>query len=475
MHTSRLVAKNTFFLMSSVLIQKFLTFILVILIARFLGVKNFGTFSFVFSFVIMFTTFTDFGINSFIIREIAKSKQNVKKLLGNSLALKALLSFFTVLIIVLTATLLGYNNYIVFLLFLAAISMVLDSIAGLLRALFFAFERMHFELITNTAYKSLIFILSIFVLFLGFKVTALVIANLIASILNFLLSLVIVSTKFVRPSISVNLGFWKKLLKKSLPFCFVIVFLSIYSNIDMSMLHFFKGSKAVGFYSAAVRLINTFALIHVGFVEAVFPTMTRFFAQKNDSLKFVVRKSTQYLFMISFPLIVLLFFLSNEIISLIYSSSYLESAKILQILVFFSFFSFQTFFLTKLLQSTGQEKISALFVALTLSVNVVANFLLIPVYTYIGAAIATVISEGTLFVISYIFISKKFFNPINFSRLFLIIASTGLMALLLIILINFLNTILAFIISIFFYISLIYFLVLKVEDKRLISQLLKNI
>jgi len=280
LNSVRRVAKNTIFLTLSNLVQKALTFVLIIFIARQLGVEDFGLYSFALSFVVMFTMAADIGLNSWVGREIARERERASELLAKSIPLKLASSLFSVLAVWLVISLLGYPSFEIVLVLLAAASMALDSIASLFRALFTSFERMELEFLVNTAYKLAILLLSLAVLFAGYGVFELLSMLVLASLLNIVFSIVLVYWKKVAsPALSIDFAFMRKALIASLPFCFMGIFSTIYSNVDIAMLHYFQGNQPVGIYSAAFRLVTTVGFLYVAYIYSIYPMAARFFAK----------------------------------------------------------------------------------------------------------------------------------------------------------------------------------------------------
>lgn len=217
MSTVRKIGKNVSFLSAGNLIQKLLSLAMVIYLAQKLGVETFGVYSFVFSFVLMFTVFGDLGVGGIIFREIAKDRRKAPQLLGDAFVVKLLL-FLTVLLAIFVSILalhffspLKYPFVVVFVL-IAGVSLLLDSMAGLFRMIFFAFQEMQYEFFANTFYKVLLVVLTIEILFLGFGLKEVFFVALFSSVINFFVSFVLVVKKFTVPKISINFSRYKKLV-----------------------------------------------------------------------------------------------------------------------------------------------------------------------------------------------------------------------------------------------------------------------
>jgi O-antigen/teichoic acid export membrane protein len=70
------VRQNSFWLLFSRLTAQGLAILFIALIARRLGVDDFGQFTFIGAVVLIGNTFTHFGANTYIIRELARTREH---------------------------------------------------------------------------------------------------------------------------------------------------------------------------------------------------------------------------------------------------------------------------------------------------------------------------------------------------------------------------------------------------------------
>ena len=101
--------KNTGLLFSGNVISAVISFVITIYIARTLPISEFGSYITVISFVSLFGIFTDFGINTVIIREGAKKPEDTHKLIFSSMGLKLLMSLATMFVVIVFALLTPYS------------------------------------------------------------------------------------------------------------------------------------------------------------------------------------------------------------------------------------------------------------------------------------------------------------------------------------------------------------------------------
>lgn len=198
------------------------------------------------------------------------------------------------------------------------------------------------------------------------------------------------------------------------------------------MLSFFKGNVSVGYYSAAMRLINTISFVPAAFMSAVFPVMASFYASSNKSINMVISKSFKYLLIVVLPIAFATTLLSGRIIELIYPTTELNNfapaSMVLSTLIWFSVLNFLNLIFLTSLQSTKFEKRAFHIILISFGVNFFLNLFLIPLYDFKGAAFASVLSQIVFFLLGGYFVSKYFFGFLSFFKVVLKISIKPLIA-----------------------------------------------
>lgn len=411
MSTAGRVAKNTGVLIFADITSKLFSLILVIYIARFLEDVGYGKYSFALAFTALFAVLINLGLNMLTIREVARDKNLAGKYLGNIVVIKVPLSIITFGLIVFIINMMHYPADTTMAVYLAGISVILTSFSQLFRSIFTAFERMEYEAFLNIVKTIIIFSLGLLVLFSGYGLIELLSVFVVAGAVDFCLSIFITLRKFAKPKIEIDLDFWKRSILTALPFALLSVVGIIYLKIDTVMLSVMKGDAVVGWYSAAYTILLAMQFIPGIFSYAIFPSMSKFFVSSKDALKTTLEKSSKYLFIIGLPVTIGIILLADKIVSIIYGIKFTNSIIALQILSLYLPLRFVNFALYPTLYSVDRQMSAALSVTISAVANVVLNLLLIPVLSFVGAAIATVLTEIILFTLYFYFISKHFHRP----------------------------------------------------------------
>ena len=89
------VPRNTLILYLTHIAASLLSIFFFGILARYLGVLNFGIFSYAYAFMTIAQTIGAFGLDMFMIREISSDTSNAIDIVGNIFTLKILFSFIT--------------------------------------------------------------------------------------------------------------------------------------------------------------------------------------------------------------------------------------------------------------------------------------------------------------------------------------------------------------------------------------------
>jgi O-antigen/teichoic acid export membrane protein len=381
--------------------------LLFIYIARKLGDEDFGKLSFAYSFVGICFIVTDFGLSTILIRNVSRQKELTREYVGNILVLKIVLSFICISVIGIFILLTDYPADVITLLVIFGCVMFFKALIDFFCTVLNAHERMDLEAFLKGTNHLLLFVSGIAILLVGYGLLGLANVFLVAfsfsSIIGF--CIVDVCIEKIRPSF--DLKFWRYILKESLPLALSVIFTVIYFKIDVVMLSIIRGSDSeIGWYSAAMRLIELMGIVPALIVSALFPIVSSLYKESIDSLKGVYKTSFRYLVVIALPIAVGTLLLSEHLIYTIYGEEYVKAIPALKILSLALVFIYVNYILMNMLVAVDRQMTNAIMAGTCVFVNIVLNMCLIPHYGYLGAGTATIITEIVLFALGIYYVTK---------------------------------------------------------------------
>jgi O-antigen/teichoic acid export membrane protein len=191
-------------------------------------------------------------------------------------------------------------------------------------------------------------------------------------------------------------------LRESWPLFINQLLQSLFFKVDALLLPALAGNAAAGTYAAAYKVSEGAGIISSSFTLALFPRLSR-----ETNLANAYALALRLLLQIGVPLAAGIALLSEPIVAVVGGRDYLpDSATALAILICYLPLSYANGLTQYVLIAAGKQRLLTVAFAAALVFNVAANFLLIPRYSYIGAAWVTVISEVVLLIPFWAVVSR---------------------------------------------------------------------
>ena len=404
---TRKVAKGGGLVVVGNFIGKGFTFLLQISLARVLGASKYGLYALGFSLIGLVRPFASLGLDTGIVRfgSLYKGEKNLPKMKGTFTS--------ALLISLISSSLIGALLLIFSRLICVEIFSAPDLIP-VLRIFAVSFPFYMLMLITASAARAFyamqyyVGIINIFhpctcvffvvlALLLGFELNGVVCGFLVSVILSAVLGLYFLWKIFPEILSKIRASYeFKKLLRFSLPLFLAGIVWTLSGRIDRLMLGHFGLASNVGVYNAAA-VVSRQSLFLVHISNVVFAPIVSDLHNKGGrrEIEQLYKTITRWIFTISLPLVMILMFFSKELIELLFGVEFVRGWLVLVI--------FPAAYLLQacgagpsgiILQMCGQQDIFLINAVIVVSINIVLNYWLIPIYGISGAAIATGISQA---------------------------------------------------------------------------------
>lgn len=378
-------------------------------VARYLGVEQFGTFNYAAAFVALFSTCASLGLPSLIIREIANEPEKKEQILGTTFWLQLLGGIATLLLAITTISILRHDDPVTI-----GLVSILASVS-----IFQAFDTIDlwFQSQVNSKYtvlaKNAAFVVVTLFKVLLISIHAPLLSFAWATLAEAAIGSVGLIYCYKLQGYFISMWKWdfhvaKKLLRESYPLIFSSMAIMIYMKIDQIMLGEMIGSQSVGIYSSATRISEIWYFIPTAIASSISPAI--FSAKKEGDEILYYRRIQQLLRLLSTIAIIIavpMSFLSGDIVTILFGSEYSAAGPILAIHIWAAVFVFMGVGTSSWFVAEGLTYLTFRRTLIGAVMNIMLNFVLIPMYGGIGAAIATVISQAFASFISNAFNLKS--------------------------------------------------------------------
>lgn len=410
--------KKIFFNSTSMLganyIAYIISFIVGVMLIRYLGSIRFGQYSFVIAFVSFFGFLGDFGIGRLLIREVSRNRGESEVYLGNFLVFQSLLSVFIFFFIVISINLLNYPQAIKTFVYIAGIGTSFYLISRVFETIITAYEYIYYNALIAVSYKAINSLLILVVILLRKGILELASSFLISSILIVFISGLICFKNCCLPKLRIDFGQWKLYLRNGFDFGLINLFAVTTANMGVIILSKIKGDSEVGVFSSAYKIPLSIILIATSLDAMLYSLFSRQYTINKEKTVLYFRKAIRYLSFLGFPVAVFFSLFSKQVIFTLFGNSYLEAVPALGILIWVVPFSFLTVLCHVTLTSINRVRPVTLIVAFSCILYIFINMIFIKRYGYLALCwssllvpIAGTISLG--YFINQEFLKVKFF------------------------------------------------------------------
>ncbi|MCB0727032.1 MAG: oligosaccharide flippase family protein [Ignavibacteriae bacterium] len=381
----------------------FLTFLI---IARTFPTDIYGKLITVFSIANIFIILFDLGLPVLLQKEVASVKERSSELVSKVLALFAL-SFPVYFILAAVYSKIFFPDISFTIISLVLISVYLFSAGNLFNKILSGLNdfKSQFDVILKARIPALIMLISAALFFdAGLFVFLIIISG------SALIQIMLVFPELKKHGLEIFFkGFRLKstfsLIKLSLPLGLAVIFNFLYDKIDILLISKLTDFDQTAYYNVAYGIYKSSSIL---FSFLFVSGLTEVSSIKNDktALRAFFKKYSVLLIEICLVLTVILFFLSDQIVTLVYTDKFNDSTLILKILSF-SLVGLALNNLTGImLNGAGLFKENMKITLSGLILNVIMNILLIPVYGIIASAVITILTEYFIFAGGYIYLNK---------------------------------------------------------------------
>ncbi len=399
----RQILGNTGWLLFDRIVRMGLGVFVAVWVARYLGPSQFGDLSFAVSFVALFGTVATFGLDSIVVRAIILEAGKAPEILGTAFTLRMWGSLLVPLLAVVTMRMIQPDD---------RTTLVLVSILSV-GQVFQAFDTIDCYFQSQVRSKLTVWAKnSAFLLTAGIRV---LLIHSRAPLWSFAaaqvaeLALGAIGLIIVYNLDGGRISAWRTqkqraiaLLQQSWPVMLSGMAITVYMRIDVLMLKMLQGDAAVGIYAAATRISEVWYFIPLAIVSSVSPAIIR--AKDSPDIYYArLGKLFSLMTLIAVFIGSGIALLSPWIIHFLYSADFRAAAPVLAVHVWASVFVFLGVAQGPWNVAENLLKLGFYRTLAGAATNVLLNVALIPRFSAMGAAIATVLSYAVAGVIANAF------------------------------------------------------------------------
>lgn len=253
-----------------------------------------------------------------------------------------------------------------------------------------------------------------------FKITWFVLAQTFAYTVSFIVSFLILLKK--SGSFKIEISFWKNIaiIKKLLPYACLVLLMAVYYRVDSLFLKnlLSDGAVQVGIWAHAFRILDFLSNYALLFPMLLLPIFSKTIHQKQK-IDGLLSLSTLLLIVPSICVICPAVIYRKNLFSLLFPEHFIASADTFAILTISYFGMCICYTFGALLTANGNLRQLNIMAAIAVVISLSLNFILVPHFKVIGAAIANA-SAQFFTILFHIFLARRIFslklNPYTFFK-----------------------------------------------------------
>jgi O-antigen/teichoic acid export membrane protein len=377
------------------------------LLTRYLGPEDYGRYTLALMYMQLFGVLADVGLFTTVVREISKDRSRTDELVGNVLTLRLLLAVVVIAVASGVSLLLPYEHQVRMAILLAGGPLLFGMITTAYVAILQSRLQMSRAVVGDVLGRATSLLLVVLVVWLDLGFYAVMLAAgggaLATLVVTWLVTRGLASIRF-----RADLAVWRPMLVAALPLGLALAINSLYFRADTLIISLYEPYSQVGLYTLAYRILELGLVAGYVFVTTTFPLLSRAVEHDEPRALRMIQVSTDLLVILGIPLVAGGLVLAPQVIELASGEDFAGAAEPLRILLGAGALAWVNGVFGLALIAKNRQT-SALWLNVSaLTFNVGLNFLLVPRYGIVAAAIVTVASEALILAGSYVLMRRHF-------------------------------------------------------------------
>lgn len=422
MSVSGRIARNASMLMVAQAVTWTLTLGLTIVMTRTLGAEGVGRLQIAASIWGLLAVLLSFGMDTLLTKSIAREPAHAVALVRTSALLRLLLFLPATGIAVVWSSLLAYPSETVAVILATGCATLLWTLASGYQAALQGLEQMSQVSLGIMISKAVSALLSIALLLAGGAALAVAIAGIVGASVMLTAQIRALKRATQRQTTPMREAYTpvtesrrnaaRQMLHAGIPYLMSSIFLVGYQQIDVITMSILADERTVGWYGAANQLFGSLLFIPTIFITAIFPTLTRAYADGDAKLPQLTGRSFNLMLALSVPIGLGISAIAEPLTLLLFGADFAPTAPVLALFGIVLVLTYQNILLGQFLISADRQNAWTIVMAVATVATVVLDIILVPWsrMTYgngaIGGALSYVATELGMLIIGCILLPR---------------------------------------------------------------------
>lgn len=367
---------------------------------------------------LILATVAEWGLNIWLVREVARDPALITRAWGTGLLLRFALAALVVPVSLLIVA--GYNWLAAaglipygfdrrgtWLMLILALTVLPGAFNAAVTALFLATERPIVPALVNLFTNVISTLLKIAAIVLGLGILGVALGALVATLISTLVFAVLLRQTFGWPPLRYDAALARTMLRAGWPLMLNALLLAVFFRFDTTIIRAFRAEEYAS-YEAAYKWVALTQILPPIVINALFPMFSRQAANDRAALRQAYAATSRALLVLALPLATGIAFFAPWCIALLDRAEYVAwGAPALALLIWYLPFSYVNGVTQYVLIALDRARTITLAFAIAAVFNFLANLLLVPRFGIRAAALVTVASELVLYLPFWVVLRRE--------------------------------------------------------------------
>jgi O-antigen/teichoic acid export membrane protein len=371
-----------------------------VLIARQLSTEEFGQFTLVFSILGMLSIVTDLGVGRVAVSALLDRDRDRPIFAGSYIILRSVLGLLGYAIAIAVVVIAHYPDVVIRATLIAGLVVILATPSHAYDVAFQVKDRLIPLAVAAMAGRLAQLALTIAIVLRGGSLLWFVIPAVLNDFLV-LLWKVPAAHRMMDFRYRLDLGVWKELLKEAVPLATGAAFVTLYYRVDSVMLSKLDTFESVGLYGVAYKFVDLVHFLPTAVSIALLAPLAASWPEAPRRFHAMTSQALRVLAVAAGAALVGFWLFAAETAELLYGAAYRASGLATALVVTAETLAFAASVAITALIAVGRYRWYPLITMSGLAANLALNSVLIPAWSFEGAAVATLATEAMVLMLMW--------------------------------------------------------------------------
>ncbi|MCC6804818.1 MAG: oligosaccharide flippase family protein [Anaerolineae bacterium] len=371
-----------------------------LILGRALGEAQFGIYNTVGALFAIGVTITAFSMSLIVIRDVARRPESAGRYLSATLVIETVLALAAYVGI--NAAAQGYDDTIRAFVGIAGLSLFIDMLGTMCYDQLIAQERMVSISVVEVAHILVRITAAGIALWAGYGLLGVYVVTIISGIGRSAALWILLSRTGVRPHFPIDRAIARPLIVNSAPLALAAFINITYQQIDKLLTTGLLTEDDTGHLGAAMVIVyGVVDILSTTVLVAIYPMMSRAYRGdgRDATFRFIGEKLAFFTLLIGLPIGLVFSRFAAEIIVPLFGTNYVETAGILQVLIWYAVVTMVVNVFAQSLMAQNRQRFLVMVRIGGLALKLALSLFLLPRVGVTGAALATAVSELLVLVV----------------------------------------------------------------------------